>query len=50
MIAVFEQDWAQTDSGKKEAKKAEKAEKKGAQERPAARRDSGRGIGLATSH
>ena len=38
MIAVFEQDWAQTDSGKKEAKKngkaekAEKAEKKGARE------------------
>jgi len=29
MIAVFEQDWAQTDSGKKEAKKAEKSEKKG---------------------
>jgi hypothetical protein len=28
MIAVFEQDWAQTDSGKKEAKKAEKSEKK----------------------
>ena len=28
MQQVFEQDWAQTDSGKKEAKKAEKAEKK----------------------
>jgi phosphatidylserine/phosphatidylglycerophosphate/cardiolipin synthase-like enzyme len=27
MIAVFEQDWTQTDSGKKETKKAEKAEK-----------------------
>jgi len=28
MRKVFEEDWAQTDSGKKEAKKAEKAEKK----------------------
>jgi cardiolipin synthase A/B len=28
MQAVFEADWAETDSGKKEAKKAEKAEKK----------------------
>jgi phosphatidylserine/phosphatidylglycerophosphate/cardiolipin synthase-like enzyme len=28
MQTVFEADWAQTDSGKKEAKKAEKAEKK----------------------
>ena len=28
MQQVFEQDWAETDSGKKEAKKAEKAEKK----------------------
>ena len=28
MRKVFEDDWAQTDSGKKEAKKAEKAEKK----------------------
>ena len=32
MIAVFEKDWEQTDSGKKDARKAEKAEKKGAQE------------------
>jgi phosphatidylserine/phosphatidylglycerophosphate/cardiolipin synthase-like enzyme len=29
MIAVFEEDWAQTDSGRKEEKKAEKSEKKG---------------------
>src|SRR5581483_6358391 len=28
MRKVFEDDWAQTDSGKKDAKKAEKAEKK----------------------
>ena len=32
MIAVFEQDWAETGSGKKDAKKAEKAEKKGSRE------------------
>jgi len=32
MIAVFEKDWEQTDSGKKDARKAEKAEKKGGQE------------------
>jgi phosphatidylserine/phosphatidylglycerophosphate/cardiolipin synthase-like enzyme len=32
MIGVFEQDWAETDGGKKEAKKAEKAEKKDATE------------------
>jgi len=32
MIAVFEQDWARTDSGKKQLKKVEKAEKKGAKE------------------
>jgi cardiolipin synthase len=36
MIAVFEQDWAQTDSGKKDAKKAEKSEKKGPRALPAA--------------
>ena len=34
---VFEEDWALTDSGKKEAKKAEKAEKKdGKEDQPAA--------------
>src|SRR5712692_1546907 len=30
--AIFEKDWAETDAGKKEAKKAEKTEKKGANE------------------
>ena len=32
MQTIWEQDWAQTDSGKKEAKKAEKAEKKNGKE------------------
>jgi hypothetical protein len=32
MKAIFELDWAQTDSVKKRAKKAEKAEKKSAAE------------------
>jgi cardiolipin synthase len=32
MIAVFQQDWEKTDSGKKQAKKAEKAEKKSGRE------------------
>jgi phosphatidylserine/phosphatidylglycerophosphate/cardiolipin synthase-like enzyme len=32
MQTIWEQDWAQTDSGKKEAKKAEKAEKKSGKE------------------
>jgi len=32
MVAIFEGDWAQTDSGKKQSKKAEKLEKKGAKE------------------
>jgi phosphatidylserine/phosphatidylglycerophosphate/cardiolipin synthase-like enzyme len=32
MQAVFEKDWAETDTGQKEAKKAEKAEKKGGAE------------------
>lgn len=37
MIAVFEQDWAQTGSGKKETKKAEKAEKSAKAEKKSAR-------------
>lgn len=37
MIAVFEQDWAQTGSGKKETKKAEKAEKSAKAEKKGAR-------------
>jgi phosphatidylserine/phosphatidylglycerophosphate/cardiolipin synthase-like enzyme len=36
MQTIWEQDWAQTDSGKKEAKKAEKAEKKSGKELAAA--------------
>jgi phosphatidylserine/phosphatidylglycerophosphate/cardiolipin synthase-like enzyme len=40
MMAVFEQDWEQTDDGKKEARKADKAEKLEKSEKKAAREPS----------
>jgi hypothetical protein len=40
MMAVFEQDWEQTDIAKKEARKADKAEKSEKSEKKAAREPS----------
>ena len=48
MQTVFEQDWAQTDSGRKEAKKAEKAEKNGEKVEKKNGKEPGRSLAAAS--